>query len=396
MIIDLAKEEEEDKELLELLGGNKNKNNTNIIQDNKTTNKNNYINEIKNNFQKRNNMSFMKENNEPNIYDSKISNNNNNNIFYKKLDNFSSKRNTKDNNNIFIKKEKEKNSILNKQKKIISANTGSINSHVNRLLNLKRIKNQNNINNINSKPLIETFIKRIKYIPSFDFKERSKNNSNEFRRLKINKNKEQRYNSSSEKQILYKSKYNYRQNNKNGINDASSINSLINNKKSISNSINAQYSKENKKNKFREGLLSAYNSNKSNSIPLISVKRPLSNFNIDMKLNKGNLTNEKINPEANIVNLNLIKKNKSNDMRDNVNTAPSRKKNFHNYLSSEDRRNIRNKNYNYIFNKMNLYEHKYHQIKIDRNFISNNVKESIYKKDFLNYINLRKDKFPKI
>ena len=370
MIIDLAKEEEEDKELLELLGGNKNKNNTNIIQDNKTTNKNNYINEIKSNFQKRNNMSFMKENNEPNIYDSKISNNNNNNIFYKKLDNFSSKRNTKDNNNIFIKKEKEKNSILNKQKKIISANTGSINSHVNRLLNLKRIKNQNNINNINSKPLIETFIKRIKYIPSFDFKERSKNNSNEFRRLKINKNKEQRYNSSSEKQILYKSKYNYRQNNKNGINDASSINSLINNKKYISNSINAQYSKENKKNKFREGLLSAYNSNKSNSIPLISVKRPLSNFNIDMKLNKGNLTNEKINPEANIVNLNLIKKNKSNDMRDNVNTAPSRKKNFHNYLSSEDRRNIRNKNYNYIFNKM--------------------------KKDFLNYINLRKDKFPKI
>ena len=40
MIIDLAKEEEEDKELIELLGGNKNKNNTNIIQDNKTTNKN--------------------------------------------------------------------------------------------------------------------------------------------------------------------------------------------------------------------------------------------------------------------------------------------------------------------------------------------------------------------
>ena len=395
MIIDLAKEEEEDKELIELLGGNKNKNNTNIIQDNKTTNKNNYINDIKNNFQKRNNMSFMKENNEPNIFGSKF---NNNNFIYRKIDNFPSKRNIKDHDSITNQIEKEKNTMLkiNKQKKIISANAGSINSHVSRLLNLKRIKNQNNINSITSKPLIETFIKGIKYFPSFNFKDKSKNNSKELRSLKINKIKKQRNISSSEKQIMYKSKYNFKQNNKNAYNDISSFNSLIHTNKYISNSINAQIFKEHKKNKYREGVLSAYNSNKNNSIPFLNVKRPLSNFNIDMKLNKGNLTNEKINPEANIVNLNLIKKNKSNDMRDNVNTAPSRKKNFHNYLSSEDRRNIRNKNYNYIFNKMNLYEHKYHQIKIDRNFISNNVKESIYKKDFLNYINLRKDKFPKI
>ena len=114
-----------------------------------------------------------------------------------------------------------------------------------------------------------------------------------------------------------------------------------------------------------------------------------------MKLNKGNLTNEKIYQEAKIINLNLVKKNKSNDMRDNVNTAPSRKKNFHNYLSNEDERSIRNKNYNYRFDKINIYDHRYHQIKIDRNLIRNKAKESIYKREFLNYINLRKKKFPK-
>ena len=393
MIIDLAKEEEEDKELIELLGGNKNKNNTNIIQDNKKTNKNNYINDIKNNFQKRNNMSFMKENNEPNVFGSKF---NSNNFIYRKIDNFPSKRKIKENDSISNQVEKEKNSMLkiNKQKKIISANAGSINSHVSRLLNLKRIKNQNNINSITSKPLIETFIKGIKYFPSFNFKDKSKNNSKELRSLKINKIKKQRNISSSEKQIMYKSKYNFKQNNKNAYNDISSFNSLIHTNKYISNSINAQIFKEHKKNKYREGVLSAYNSNKNNSIPFLNVKRPLSNFNIDMKLNKGNLTNEKIYQEAKIINLNLVKKNKSNDMRDNVNTAPSRKKYFHNYLSNEDERSIRNKNYNYRFDKINIYDHRYHQIKIDRNLIRNKAKESIYKREFLNYINLRKKKFP--
>ena len=339
-------------------------------------------------------MSFMKENNEPNIFGSKF---NSNNFIYRKIDNFPSKRKIKEHDSISNQVEKEKNSMLkiNKQKKIISANAGSINSHVSRLLNLKRIKNQNNINSITSKPLIETFIKGIKYFPSFNFKDKSKNNSKELRSLKINKIKKQRNISSSEKQIMYKSKYNFKQSNKNGYNDISSFNSLIHTNKYISNSINAQIFKEHKKNKYREGVLSAYNSNKNNSIPFLNVKRPLSNFNIDMKLNKGNLTNEKIYQEAKIINLNLVKKNKSNDMRDNVNTAPSRKKYFHNYLSNEDERSIRNKNYNYRFDKINIYDHRYHQIKIDRNLIRNKAKESIYKREFLNYINLRKKKFPK-
>ena len=129
IIIDLAKEEEEDKELIELLEGKKRK-----------------INNNNNNFVK----SFKNDNNiinkELNIYDLNLKES-----IYKKIDNYCSNRNFNNinhNNNhsnqVFKKREKNRIIILNKQKNT-SANTSSKNSHVGRLLNLRKIKSQNNL-----------------------------------------------------------------------------------------------------------------------------------------------------------------------------------------------------------------------------------------------------------
>ena len=142
IVIDLAKEEEEDKELIELLEGKKSKKSNN------------------NNFGK----SFKNDSNiinkEINIYDLNLKES-----IYRKIDNYCSNRNfnsinhnNNHNNQINKKREKNRIIILNKQKNT-SANTSSKNSHVGRLLNLRKIKSQNNMdyNKNNSEKLREDF-----------------------------------------------------------------------------------------------------------------------------------------------------------------------------------------------------------------------------------------------
>ena len=102
IVIDLAKEEEEDKELIELLEGKKRKVSSN----------NNFVKSFKND----NNII----NKELNIYDLNLKES-----VYRKIDNYCSNRNfnnINNNHNNQINKKREKNRIiiLNKQKKSIS------------------------------------------------------------------------------------------------------------------------------------------------------------------------------------------------------------------------------------------------------------------------------------
>ena len=365
IIIDLTKEEEEEKELIELLEGKKNENN------NKINNKNNCINNIKNNYKVNNN--FKNENS--NIYKLDIKEN-----ICKKIGNYYSNGNINNINRISKKKEKEKNKIiiLNKQK-VISANTSSMNSHVSRLLNLKKIKSQNNINDNN--------FKENKY-DSFN-----KNNRKELKNLKNDKYVSQKNSISTRKKMLYNSQYNI-QYNKDINDDTPSISILAYTKKYITNSNNSQNITDNN-NKYRVGLLSAYsNSSKNILIPLVSLQRPLSNFNIGGELNIDNINNEKINKETSQIKMNLIKKYEQ--IRQNVNTAPLRKKEKYNYLIDAEQKNFMNKKYNNLFGNINLYRQKYHHIKIDRSLINKKMKESFYKSKVFNYMNLHKGKFPKI
>jgi hypothetical protein len=290
------------------------------------------------------------KNKDSNIYDINLKNN-----IYKKIDNYYSQININTNNRITKNKEKENIILLNKQK-IISANTNSLNSHVSRLLNLKKLKSKNNFNS----KLLKNF--------------------------KSNNNEKKDFNS-TEKQMMYKRKYHY---NKNENDNTPSISTLAYTKKYISNSINAQNIKEDKLNKFRVGLLSACNSNKNILIPLITLQRPLSNFNIGVQFNKGK-EKEKENKDIKQIKLNLMKRMiKNENIRQKISTAPTRKR--ENYLSNEDKKKMMDKKYNNLFG----YEPKFHHIKIDRSLLSNKMKESFSKSKILSYINLRENKFPKI
>ena len=233
-----------------------------------------------------------------------------------------------------------------------------MNSHVSRLLNLKKLKSKNNFN--------------AKFLKNF----KGNNNNNEKKDF-----------NSTEKRLMYKSKYQY---NKKEKDDSPSASTLAFTKKYISNSINAQNTKEDKLNKYRVGLLSACNSNKNILIPLITLQRPLSNFNIGVQLNKEK-EKEQQNKDIKQVKLNLIKRMINNEnIRQKISTAPTRKR--ENFLSNEDKKKIMDKKYNNLFG----YERNFHQIKIDRSLMSNKMKESLSKSKILNYINLRENKFPKI
>ena len=389
IIIDLAKEEEEDKELIELLEGNKTKNND-AVKNNKIDDKNNYINNIKKNFKINNEINMKK--NESNIFDLNIKDN-----IYKKIDrNYYSNRNMSNNNIISKKKASENNKmiILNKQK-VISANTSSINSHVSRLLNLKKLKSQKNMYNKGKNTLIGQFNKGTKYISAFN---RVNKNNDELNNFKMNHNNSLKHTYSTGKEKFYNSKYNI-QYNKNS-ND-NSINNISYIKKYTSNSIKSQSITEDKNNKFRVGLLSAFsNSSKNILIPLVSLQRPLSNFNIGAQFNIKNINKEKNSPEIKQIKLNLMRKNKE-EIRQKINTAPTRKREENNYLnnmSNEEQKKIMDIKYNNLYGKMNnnIYGHKFHHIKIDRSLINKKMRESLYKSNILNYMNLGQNKFPKI
>ena len=283
-------------------------------------------------------------NKEINIYDLNFNNN-----MYKKIDNYYSNRNV--NNNI---KRKEKNRILliNKQKNV-SAITNSKNSHVGRILNLRKLKSQNNMT-------------------------QEKNAS---QKLKDNFSEIGNIMPSTGKQVLYNKKYNI-QNNIISNDDTPSVSTLAHTKKYTSNSINTQNLTEDHNNKYRVNLLSAFsNSNNNIFIPFYPVQRPVSNLNMGGQLNMDNFNSEKNSNDSKQINytkrsIEKIKVDKN--MRQKISTAPSRKR-------------IK-KNYSNLFSSMNFYGQKFHHIKIDRSLMNNKLGKNM----ILNYMNLGQNRFPRI
>ena len=283
-------------------------------------------------------------NKEINIYDLNFNNN-----MYKKIDNYYSNRNV--NNNI---KRKEKNRILliNKQKNV-SAITNSKNSHVGRILNLRKLKSQNNMT-------------------------QEKNVS---QKLKDNFSEIGNIMPSTGKQVLYNKKYNI-QNNIISNDDTPSVSTLAHTKKYTSNSINTQNLTEDHNNKYRVNLLSAFsNSNNNIFIPFYPVQRPVSNLNMGGQLNMDNFNSEKNSNDSKQINytkrsIEKIKVDKN--MRQKISTAPSRKR-------------IK-KNYSNLFSSMNFYGQKFHHIKIDRSLMNNKLGKNM----ILNYMNLGQNRFPRI
>lgn len=332
IIIDLAKEEEEDKELLELLEEKKPRNN-------------NFIKNVKNDMNKIN-----KEIKEINIYNLNLNNN-----IYRKIDNYCSIRNmkSKNNNQLIKKREKNKMMILNKQKNV-SATTISKNSHVSRLLNLRKLKSQNNL----------------LY---------NKNNSE-----KLNDNlpgANEKFMPSTQKQVFYNKKYDIQKNIISN-DDTPSASTLAYTKKYTSNSISTQNLTEDHNNKYRVNLLSAFsNSNNNIFIPFFPLQRPVSNFNIGGQLNIENFNSEKIigEKQMNITKKNIEKIRIDKISRQKISTAPSKKRPKKNYYSN-------------LLSSMNFYGQKFHHIKIDKSLMNNKLGKNM----LLNYMNLGQNKFPRI
>ena len=319
---------------------------------------------------------------------------------YKKID--YSNRNV--NNNI-KRREKNKMIIINKQKNL-SAYTNSKNSHFGRILNLRKLKSQNNMTHEknNSQKLSEKFSTIRKIMPStgnqliYNKKYTIPNNnnilSNDYTPSVSTLAYTKKYTSNSiNTQNLtegHNNKYRVNllsafSNSNNNIlsNDYTpSVSTLAYTKKYTSNSINTQNLTEGHNNKYRVNLLSAFsNSNNNIFIPFFPVQRPVSNFNIGGQLNMENFSKERmtnVNRQFNFTKRNNEKIKVDKNMRQKISTAPSRKR-------------IR-KNYSNVFSSMDFYGQKYHHIKIDRSLMDNKLGQNM----LLNYVNLGQNKFPKI
>ena len=285
-------------------------------------------------------------NKEINIYDLNLKAN-----IYKKIDNYYSNRNL--NNNYIKKRENNRIILINKQKNT-SAYNNSKNSHVGRILNLRKLKSQNNMTHEknNSEKLNDNICSIGKLMPS------------------------------TGKQELYSKKYSIQNNNIISNDDTPSVSTLAHTKKYTSNSINTQNLTEDHNNKYRVNLLSAFsNSNNNIFIPFFPVQRPVSNLNMGGQLKMENFNSEKItndNKQFNFTKRNIEKIKVDKNMRQKISTAPSRKR-------------IK-KNYSNIFSSMNFYAQKFHHIKIDRSLMNNKLGKNM----ILNYMNLGQNKFPKI
>lgn len=184
-------------------------------------------------------------------------------------------------------------------------------------------------------------------------------------------------------------------------------------KKFNSNSINSQNLTEEQNNKLRIGLLSAY-SNSSNNIiiPILPIQRPLSNFNLGVgqlfenidnrNINKKTMNNlkyeqknQKINISQRNIKNNLMDKNRKNcELRNKIRTAPGMKRavNRSNYEEKDKKMWNMNSN-NFLLSNYGL---KFHHIKIDKSLLNNKLTDSLRKNIILNYINLDRNKLPRI
>ena len=238
-------------------------------------------------------------NKEINIYDLNLKAN-----IYKKIDNYYSNRNL--NNNYIKKRENNRIILINKQKNT-SAYNNSKNSHVGRILNLRKLKSQNNMTHEknNSEKLNDNICSIGKLMPS------------------------------TGKQELYSKKYSIQNNNIISNDDTPSVSTLAHTKKYTSNSINTQNLTEDHNNKYRVNLLSAFsNSNNNIFIPFFPIQRPVSNLNMGGQLKMENFNSEKItndNKQFNFTKRNIEKIKVDKNMRQKISTAPSRKRIKKNY-----------------------------------------------------------------
>lgn len=105
--------------------------------------------------------------------------------------------------------------------------------------------------------------------------------------------------------------------------------------------------------------------------------------------------NQKINISQRNIKNNLMDKNRKNcELRNKIRTAPGMKRavNRSNYEEKDKKMWNMNSN-NFLLSNYGL---KFHHIKIDKSLLNNKLTDSLRKNIILNYINLDRNKLPRI
>ena len=156
-------------------------------------------------------------------------------------------------------------------------------------------------------------------------------------------------------------------------------NKQISSNRSNSNDINEDLSK------YRIGLLSAGSSSYNNVIiPMLSLRRPISNFNFGgEKLRNNPDYNINIKNERKEEKNNFIDKEDNSSIKNNVNTFKSI------YLSEEYKERLcdSENNDDLMYKNMKKLIPKFHKIKIEKGMMNTRIANSLGKKLFINYYN---------
>ena len=156
-------------------------------------------------------------------------------------------------------------------------------------------------------------------------------------------------------------------------------NKQISSNRSNSNDINEDLSK------YRIGLLSAGSSSYNNVIiPMLSLRRPISNFNFGgEKLRNNPDYNINIKNEKKEEKNNFIDKEDNSSIKNNVNTFKSI------YLSEEYKERLcdSENNDDLMYKNMKKLIPKFHKIKIEKGMMNTRIANSLGKKLFINYYN---------
>ena len=336
--------------------------------------------------------------------------------YYSNNDIYNNKKNSSNNN---INQEQKTNNQFNKQKYKFVNNNNVYSNEMVKIKSFNELKNSLYLNQY-TKRIINSKQRQIK-----EFNKRDKKYISVIGR-KLSNSKSDKVNSINHEEISQNYSKNIIRNNKmtsynqknfiknyNFSDEIPGGSTMAFTKKFNSNSISSQNYTEEQNNKLRIGLLSAY-SNSSNNIiiPILPIQRPLSNFNsgigqlfehIDNRdINKKTMNNlkyeqknQKINISQRTLKNNLIEKNRKNgELRNKIRTAPGMKRivNRSNYEDREKKMWNMNGN-NFLLSN---YGPKFHHIKIDKSLLNNKLTDSLRKNLILNYINLDRNKLPRI
>ena len=293
--------------------------------------------------------------------------NSNDNIFNKKL--------YRSNLSLKEKITKEKN---NKENGFLPELNG--NNHKNRIINKNSVNekyNSKKLSTFKSKTIFEDKMKYFKS-KSISTDKISLNNNNEDKNINMNKNSNN---------VL--------------INCSPSTSAYTNSTKKIN--INKTNNLTDDLSKFRIGLLSAGTSSYSNVIiPMLSLRRPVSNFNLGGDKLRNNIGDVNIN-NMNILDKNNEIKEKNSKNENNLNEKEESVifKNNNNNLNGIFNNNIlyKNQKYNGKYDSENPNElmlknmekliPKFHKIKIEKGMMNSKIAKNISKKLFINYYNQR-------